>query len=34
LNGILGGREVAESSDNDTEHLRCQLAQQVLDRRV
>jgi hypothetical protein len=34
LNGILGGSEVAESSDNDADHLRRQLAQQVLDRKV
>jgi hypothetical protein len=32
LHGVLRGREVAESPDNGAEHLRCQLAQERLDR--
>jgi hypothetical protein len=31
LNGVLGRREIAISSDNGAEHLRRELSKQVLD---
>ena len=34
LNGVLGRREIAKSSDNGAEHLRRQFPQKVLDRKL
>ncbi len=34
LHGVLGGSEVAVATDDGAEHLRCQLAKQVLGRRL